>query len=261
VQRTEIFDNFIVCRNFKTETNNVDHINSYSMKNSGVLILYFVIGFIQIILQNQTSFYPGFIAKALIMPLLILLFLLNLNPLTNRLHGFMIAGLLFSWAGDIILEFSESNVNMFIPGLACFLMAHVMYLTVFITTPGKNAITGGRVLLLLPVIIYGVGLVFYLYDDLNEMMLPVIGYAIVILLMLAGAINRIDKVNRQSFILVLAGAILFVISDSAIAVNKFSFRFEYSGIIIMSTYIVAQYLIVAGYIYQFTKNENDQIRR
>jgi uncharacterized membrane protein YhhN len=78
--------------------------------------------------------------------------------------------------------------------------------------------------------------------------------------MLAGAINRIDKVKKKSFWLVLAGAILFVISDSAIAINKFSYHFEYSGIVIMSAYIVAQYLIVTGYIEQFLWNEQNQIR-
>jgi uncharacterized membrane protein YhhN len=221
------------------------------MKNLVITIAYFVIGFIQIILQNQHSFYAGFIAKALIIPILILFFLINLNPLKNLSHGLMIAGLLFSWAGDIILEFSGSNGNMFIPGLVCFLLAHIMYLTVFIKTPGKNSILGSRILLLFPVIIYGMGLVFYLYGDLKEMKLPVIIYAFVILLMLSGAISRIDKVKKKSFLLILAGAILFVISDSAIAINKFSIKFEYSGIVIMSTYVLAQYLIVTGYINQF----------
>jgi uncharacterized membrane protein YhhN len=231
-----------------------DHINSYSVKNSVISIIYLLIGVICIILLSQPAFWPGFMVKALIIPVLIMLFLLNLKPLTNRLHLFMIAGLLFSWAGDIILEFSESNGNMFIPGLICFLLAHIMYLTVFITTPGKNSILGSRFLLLLPVIIYGLVLVLYLYNDLNGMKLPVIIYAIVILLMLAGAINRIDKVKKKSFWLILAGAILFVISDSAIAINKFSYKFEYSGIVIMSTYIVAQFLIVKGYIEQFSRD-------
>jgi uncharacterized membrane protein YhhN len=82
------------------------------------------------------------------------------------------------------------------------------------------------------------------------MRIPVIIYAVVILTMLAGAINRIEKVNRQSCIMVLAGAILFVISDSAIAVNKFSYQFESSEIVVMSTYVLAQFLIIKGYIRQ-----------
>jgi uncharacterized membrane protein YhhN len=132
---------------------------------------------------------------------------------------------------------------------------------VFLLTPGKNSIVTNRIWLLIPVIIYGLVLVFYLYNDLAEMRLPVIIYAAVILTMLSGALNRREKVNRKSYYLVLAGAILFVISDSSIAVNKFSHQFESSGIVIMATYVVAQYLIIAGYISQFRASDTDQITR
>lgn len=221
------------------------------MKKPGISVLYFLVGLIAILLLNQSAFWPGFFAKALIIPVLMILFIININPFTNRLHRLLFAGLFFSWAGDVTLEFSNSNRNFFLLGLACFLLAHVMYFTVFFITPGKNSILSNRIWFLLPVIIYGAALVVYLYDDLNEMRLPVILYAIVILAMLAGAINRIEKVQKDSFRLVLAGAILFVISDSAIAFNKFSYQFAGSGFVIMSTYIVAQYLIVTGYIFQF----------
>lgn len=231
------------------------------MKNSAISIVYFIIGLISIILLDQPVFLPGFISKALIIPLLVILFLVNLNPGKNRLHSLMLAGLFFSWAGDVVLEFSNNNGNMFIVGLVCFLLAHIMYFTVFLLTPGKNSIMTNRIWLLIPVIIYGLVLVFYLYADLAEMRLPVIIYAAVILTMLSGAINRIEKVNRKSYYLVLAGAVLFVISDSSIAINKFSHQFESSGIVIMSTYIVAQYLIVAGYISQFRSSGPDQITR
>jgi uncharacterized membrane protein YhhN len=231
------------------------------MKKPGISILYFLIGIMSIILQNQSSFYPGFIAKALIIPLLMILFLVNINPLTSRLHMFMVAGLFFSWTGDVVLEFSKNNGNIFILGLVCFLLAHIMYFTLFFITPGKNSILSKRIWLLIPVITYGVVLVSYLYADLAKMRLPVIVYAIVILTMLAGAINRKEKVKKNSYYLVLSGALLFVISDSAIAINKFSHQFELSGIVIMSTYIVAQYLIVAGYIFQFSNLNPDQRTR
>jgi uncharacterized membrane protein YhhN len=165
----------------------------------------------------------------------------------------MIAGLFFSWGGDVILELSEKNGNMFIPGLVCFLLAHVMYFTIFLVTPGKNTILSKYLYLLVPVILYGAGLLFYLYHDLAAMKIPVFLYSLVILTMLSGAMNRIEKVNRKSFYLVLAGAILFVISDSAIAINKFSYHFEYSSIVIMSTYVIAQYLIISGYLNQFSE--------
>jgi len=221
------------------------------MKYSLISIVYFTVGLICIILLDQSVFWPGFVAKALIIPVLMILFFVNINPFTGRLHIFMIAGLLFSWAGDVVLELSKNNDNLFIVGLTCFLFAHIMYLTVFFLTPGKNSILNNRIYLLIPVLIYGIVLLSCLYADLAGMRLPVILYTIVILSMLAGALNRIEKVKKVSFYLVLAGAILFVISDSVIAFNKFVHQFDSSGIVIMSTYVIAQYLIVAGYIIQF----------
>lgn len=88
-----------------------------------------------------------------------------------------------------------------------------------------------------------------MYDDLGEMKLAVIAYAFVILSMLASAINRLRKVNSTSYWLVLTGAGLFVISDSVLAINKFSLPFNGSDVI-MSTYVIAQYLIITGYIRQ-----------
>jgi len=105
VQRTEIFDKFIVCWNLKIKIDDDVHTNSYTMKNLIISVIYFFIGLICIILLNQSAFWTGFIAKALIIPLLMILFLMNINPRENRLHRLMFAGLFFSWAGDVVLEF------------------------------------------------------------------------------------------------------------------------------------------------------------
>jgi len=172
---------------------------------------------------------------------------------------FMFAALTFSWAGDIALEFTSVNGNIFILGLLFFLLAHIMYLIVFTTTPGKNSILSNHIYLLIPVLFFGFGLISLLYKDLGEMKIPVILYAFVILLMLTGAINRIEKVNRKSYWLILAGAILFVISDSAIAINKFSIPFKGSSVTIMTTYIIAQYLIIKGYICQSSKDPSNNL--
>ncbi len=214
------------------------------MKTRVLSFLYFLTGILFIILEGHSSSLTELIFKTLIIPWLIIIFIINLKPFAIRLNILMLAGLLFSWAGDIILQFS------FVPGLVFFLMAHVMYLVAFFLTPGKNVIFTSRFYLLIPLLLYGAVLVYFLYNDLGDMRLPVLIYAIVILTMLAGAINRLKKVNRISYYFVLTGAVLFVLSDSAIAVNKFSWDFDYSGVVIMSTYIVAQYLITIGYIKQ-----------
>ena len=220
------------------------------MKTKVLTGAYFIIGILYMCYSGIISVLPAFILKILVIPVLMLILVLSFFTEKNRLHRLMFAGLFFSWAGDILLEIPESYGDLFIPGLVSFLLAHVMYLMVFFSTPGRSVIIK-KPFLLLPVLIYGAVLVYWLYNDLNGMRVPVILYAIVILTMLSGSINRLEKVNRSSYWLVLAGAVLFVISDSLIAVNKFSYHIEYSRIWVMATYISAQYLIITGYIRQF----------
>ncbi len=46
--------------------------------------------------------------------------------------------------------------------------------------------------------------------------------------------------------IVFHGALLFMVSDSLIAINKFQFAVPFAGFLIMSTYILAQWFIVDG---------------
>jgi uncharacterized membrane protein YhhN len=217
------------------------------MKTRILILLYFTIGLAFIIMAQLGWFIPGLILKSMIMPVLIIFYVVSIRGEFPRFHRFILAGFVFSWAGDILLELAQNNESFFMLGLIGFLLAQVMYLAAFISTPGPNAVFG---YLLIPIVLYGFALVFFLYPDLGEMKIPVIVYAVVILSMLAGAVNRLEKVKRQSFFLVLTGAILFVLSDSTIAVNKFSYPFEGARVVIMTLYITGQYLIALGCIRQ-----------
>ncbi len=225
------------------------------MKTRILSILCLLTCLIFIIMHGSHQVLPQFITKALIMPWLMVIFIINLRHDRNRLHILMFSGLFFSWVGDVLLEIPGQNELMFIAGLAGFLLAHVMYLVVFFSTPGKNSIFGKRFYLLLPVVAFGLVFILIVWNDLGKMLIPVIVYAIVMLIMLSGAINRIEKVNRTSFIMVLAGAILFVISDSFLAIGKFIHPFYLSTIAVMTTYVAAQLLITIGYVRQFRINE------
>ena len=56
----------------------------------------------------------------------------------------------------------------------------------------------------------------------------------------------------------MAGAFLFVVSDSLLAINKFYQSFEMAGIIIMLTYGLAQLFIVHGAV-KYINLEDDKI--
>jgi uncharacterized membrane protein YhhN len=221
------------------------------MKTRILSIIYFVIGVLFIASHYCHISNAAFVSKVLIIPPLMAIFILNLRPDSNRLHKFMFAGLFFSWIGDVLLEIPGGGEVMFMAGLGGFLLSLLMYAFVFFTTPGKNEVFHSRFYLLIPVLLFGLGMGFYLYDHLGEMRLPVIVYETVMITMLAGAVSRIGKVNRTSYIMVLTGAILFIISDTVLAVNKFVQPVGLSTLITMGTYIAAQWLISVGYVRQF----------
>jgi len=79
----------------------------------------------------------------------------------------------------------------------------------------------------------------------------VVVYSTAIATMVLFAINRFHRVNDRSFVLVFIGALMFMFSDSFIAVNKFLHPIAFSGVWIMSLYSFGQYLIAKGSLAQF----------
>jgi uncharacterized membrane protein YhhN len=221
------------------------------MSTRSLSTIYFAIGIIFIALETIGATWPAILAKALIIPVLFFLYFRLIKGQINNFHRMIMSALVFSWLGDVTLQLQGKNDIFFMIGLSCFLLAQVMYLIAFFSTKGENVLFFKKIYLILPVILYGLIILYILYDGLGDMKITVIIYTIVILTMLSSALNREKKVNRQSYILVLVGAILFVLSDSMIAINKFSYPFDMSRIVIMLTYVVAQYLIAIGCLKQF----------
>lgn len=220
------------------------------MKTRLLSILYFASAIFFIFPSLRPAFLSDVLSKALIIPVLIALFLINAGWMNRGANLMIFIALFFSWAGDIALEVDKNRDMMFMVGLAFFLLAHVFYFTAFILTQGRGYPLKKLIVMILPVIAYGTFLMIILYDDLGDMRLPVVIYSAVILAMLTAAITRAGKTASTSFWLVLAGAALFVLSDSMIAVYKFSKPFAGASILIMSTYVAGQFLMVVGFIRQ-----------
>jgi len=60
------------------------------------------------------------------------------------------------------------------------------------------------------------------------------------------AMHTMFSKNKRAGIWMMVGAILFVVSDSLLALNKFYVAINYAGIIVMLTYGLAQLFIVYG---------------
>jgi uncharacterized membrane protein YhhN len=184
--------------------------------------------------------------KPLLMPMLMLALLINSKAATSRL--ILLAGLLFSLAGDVLL-INDSVPNYFIAGLACFLLAHICYTWLFLSlAPKAFSSLLKRPSYFIIVIVYALSLLVVLWPRLGELRLPVAVYAGVISIMLLAAIAVSHQLKGFTGKWILSGAILFVISDSLLALNKFLQPFPYAGVLIMLTYCLAQAFFVRGYL-------------
>lgn len=220
------------------------------MKSKILPILYFFIGILFIVFHYLQLNILMLFTKALIMPSLALYFMSSLGYSFTSFRKLILAALFFSWGGDILLQLVDKNELFFMFGLISFLIAHLFYIIAFIDPMQRKNLLRRKPFLAVPFLIYGIVLIWYLYPDLGEMTFPVFIYATVILFMTMIALNRSGNVNKKSFQLVFVGAILFTLSDSLIAINKFSYPFEASRFLIMSLYITAQFLIIEGCLKQ-----------
>jgi len=157
----------------------------------------------------------------------------------------------FSWVGDNFLMFSGKNELFFFAGVGGFFVAQLTYIYIF-TTYREKAVKGlvqNRLLLILPFLVYVSGIYVLLFPGLEGLMKPIILlYAISLIGMSMMALNRKGRVGLASFQLVFIGSLLFLFSDSMIALDKFYSEFTLAGFWIMISYIAAQYLIMRGLI-------------
>lgn len=178
--------------------------------------------------------------KPLLIPFLISIVAISDKFSTQKT---LLFALFFSWIGDVLLLFSDKHPLFFISGLVAFLIAHLVYIFLF---QNQNKINRTKIYLRFSpiVIIYLLGILSVLWSSLNEMKIPVTIYAFVISTMLLMSIKSYFEWKKPANLLVLIGAVLFVISDSILAVNKFYTPVPMSSFLIMSTYLAAQFFIV-----------------
>jgi uncharacterized membrane protein YhhN len=215
------------------------------MKNKNWIYLFAITLFTDIFFIYSNNDDLRYVTKPFLMPLLILYFVSATKDLDLSFRKWIILALLFSWGGDVLLMFESMNSGFFIFGLIAFLIAHIFYI-MFYEYVQKLEDLKKNYWLFIPILVYYVALVYLLSPHLGEMKLPVRFYGVVISYMLIQAfqIGRIK--DRRASLIMITGSILFITSDSILAINKFYKSFEYAGIAIMLTYGIAQLLITLG---------------
>jgi uncharacterized membrane protein YhhN len=176
------------------------------------------------------------VSKPLTMALVVTVAFIAPIPVPAAYKTLILAGLLCSLAGDIALMFPE---KWFTAGLVSFLVAHVFYILAFKPGPGHPISAG----MLAPFLIFGLLMFRILAPSLGRLKFPVLVYIAAITAMAALAAARFVDRGGTRPLLAFAGAVLFLVSDSVLAYNRFVKKFGPAQVIILGTYFPAQLLI------------------
>jgi len=210
-----------------------------------------VLAIAYLLLLNSQPFSLDFLVKAA--PIYCLAFI-ALNHWQYRLARGLFVGLCFSSLGDVLLALPWQH--SFPTGLGAFLVAQFIYAVLF----GRLATREGGglrpllmqlkghwagALLTTGVVVYYLSALMVLLPKVGELAPAVLVYMSAICAMVMAA-TLLWVSGRQGGGWVLLGALSFLVSDSLIGLNKFLLPFELAELSIMSSYYLAQCLIVVG---------------
>ncbi len=169
---------------------------------------------------------------------LILVPVLALVPASGGAYIPLIAGgLAFALLGDILLMLPEER---FVLGIASFAATHVLYLAAFIAAAGIALIN----LSAIPLIIFATLMARFLWPGVGKSLrIPILAYVVLITVMTAQAIGAALESESTGLVIAALGAVLFLASDSMLAVDRFRVPFPAARALVLSTYWLGQWLI------------------
>lgn len=165
-------------------------------------------------------------------------------------------GLVFSLAGDIFLMLPKEQ---FIPGLTAFLIAHIAYIVAL--NPSPPPLNVASLLLVLLAGFSAQQIFRRIFKSVARsgrpgQKTPVALYAGAIFLMLLSALGTLIRTEWHPFsaLLVSAGALLFFISDTLLAWNRFVGALARARFKVIVTYHLGQIGLIAGAVLQALTN-------
>lgn len=194
-----------------------------------------------IVVSNLELLQFRIFTKPLVVGSLLVFFLMQ--EVDKKTKMLVTAALIFSVIGDVQLIYSGESDSLFVGGLAAFLVAHIMYIIQFSRTRNKDV---GFLAPFLVLLVYAISMFWYLSDSLHDMAIPVAVYIVVFLAMILFAYLRDDSMTDNSYIYILSGALLFMLSDSIVGITRFKSDIPFSGPLVMGIYGTGQLLMVLG---------------
>jgi uncharacterized membrane protein YhhN len=165
------------------------------------------------------------------------------RPVSVAYRRYVLIAIAFCLLGDILLMLPA---NLFVPGLVSFLLAHGLFIAAF-SSDVRFAVRWWPWLACLG---FGAGMGVLLWPGMAPgMRMPVILYICVLATMAGQALGRAFWLRAQHDARAISagyagmGAVLFMVSDSLLAWDRFSAPLPWSALYILATYYAALWLI------------------
>ena len=194
-----------------------------------------VIDWLAVSLDNRVMEY---VCKPLTMVALVCV-ALALDPTSDAARWLLVVGLVLSMAGDIFLMLPA---DLFVPGLASFLLAHIFYVVALAAlgiSPG--GVLTGLAIAGVAAIVVGRRIVGGAAASDAALRLPVIAYMAAISAMVTFAFGT-------GLVFAVVGALLFFVSDAVLGWTRFVSQFPRSRSVVMVSYHLGQMGLVLALI-------------
>lgn len=189
-----------------------------------------------------------FYSKLLLIPFLLILFLIHFKSTKGKFFFLPMMALMGSFAGDLLLAFD--GAQFFLWGMLGFMVTHICNSIYFYSMyPWQITKSKVALLALLFLSITCSIVIFIIKDNAGAFLIPIIVYMLLIgfMAILASNLSASPIFNHAAVQYFIPGAILFVMSDGLLAINKFNLQDPSLDIFVMLTYGLAQLYLVMGY--------------
>ncbi len=240
-------------QNYEIKSDFAPHLLSYQRPEAvkdhfQFLFFYTILTCIEIYAEIAHLTTLVYLTKPLLMVSLACFFITSKTSLEPRQKQLFLIALFFALGGDVLLMIR--GMHLFIPGLASFLIMQLFYISVFSRQIKTKTTRADSLLSAIPFLGYAITLFTYIAPNLTDPVIKVAVaiYAASISVMSWLAFRRRSSVSRVSFLYVFLGALLFMVSDSLIAIGRFIAPIPLNGLWVMGTYSAAQLFITLGLI-------------
>ena len=200
----------------------------------------------------------GKYTKPLLIPALMVYFKRSMHSPLNLSFMLAFLAMIFSWVGDVMLIYENSDEMYFLMGVAGFAVAQLLYIFAFSKARNESNPSSENHQLpfyySVPFVIIAGFLMWKLVPVAGGMAVPICVYALLLLGMVVSSVFRIDRSSQASFNQLFFGAVLFMLSDTLLAFNKFLMPMENAGFFVMITYLLAQWNIANGLLKHYNES-------